>query len=375
MSYDIPLSARADIGMAAARQRQPLPAAPPRERERIIVSGVVASPDGYCAWDIATGDTSEDGTLRARRHRIWRHDPPEAYAAEQPARIPVLIDHRAGQEVGEVLHLERRHGQLYAVAEVDLDYEDVQGMDLRWSSGTVGTTRPLRIRELSLTAEPASVGLPPVKFCPEPTLTRAIAHPGNRPLLQGAIEARKRRTSGDPLWIYDHDAPDIAEADADVLLERSSVAVDHISTTERIVEVLAVPYDVEAEVYWRGEWWSEVFSAGAFADFIRTGTLPRVNREHTKGDTVGKIIELREAAEGLIATVKIARTARGDDTLALAQEGMISASIGFSFLPGGRVVDRVNRHIRVLRAKLDHLSLVESPAYQGAQVLAVRRVS
>jgi HK97 family phage prohead protease len=225
-----------------------------------------------------------------------------------------------------------------------------------------------------LTAEPASVGLPTVKFYPEPTLTRAIAHPGNRPLIQGAIEAQKRRHSGDPICIYDPEAPDIAEDAADVLLERSSVAVDHISTTQRIVEVLAVPYEVATKVYWRDEWWTEVFEPGAFAEFIASGERVRVNREHTKGDTVGKVVGLRETEEGLVATIKIAQSQRGDDTLALAKEDMISASIGFSFLPGGRVVDRVNRHIRVRRAKLDHLSLVESPAYDGAQVLAVRRV-
>jgi hypothetical protein len=52
---------------------------------------------------------------------------------------------------------------------------------------------------------------------------------------------------------------------------------------------------------------------------------------------------------------------------------MISASIGYFVKQASDVM--VNKRIKmreVLRAFLDHLALVESPAYEGAQVLAVR---
>jgi HK97 family phage prohead protease len=159
--------------------------------------------------------------------------------------------------------------------------------------------------------------------------------------------------------------------DVDELMQRSA-SIDHISTADRTIEVLAVPYGQETQVYWRDQWWTEVFEFGAFTDYIRAGVLPRVNREHTKGDTVGKVIELRESPQGLIARIRIAKTERGTETLHLAAEDMLSASIGFSSLePGGRTVDHQRRHIRIRRAKLDHLSLVESPAYEAARVLAV----
>jgi HK97 family phage prohead protease len=166
-----------------------------------------------------------------------------------------------------------------------------------------------------------------------------------------------------------------AEEQDTAVMERSSMAVAHVTTAERTIEIVAVPYDTEARVYWRDEWWVESFAPGSFAEFIRSGVLPRVNREHTKGDTVGKIVALRETPQGLVATIRIAQTPRGEETLLLAAEDMISASIGFTFGdgPGGRIVNRASRTIRVLRARLDHLSLVESPAYEDARVLSVRR--
>jgi HK97 family phage prohead protease len=367
------LGTLAGIGWDAARQREQSRDAQPRQTEdrpRVTVSGVVADADGLCGWQLCSASTLPDGTLRASKQSVWREDPSADYANEQPSAIPILLDHDRTRRIGEVVHLERRHGKLFAVGLLDLEYEAVEGMELRWSSGTDGTKRPFRITELSLTSNPASVALPAVAFRPG-ELSHAITYPGNRELLNRAITTRKRRAKGDPIWIDDPELPDIAAAGVGVLLERSAT-VDHISTAQRLVELVAVPYDVEAKVYWRGQWWTEVFQYGAFTDFIRSGVLPRVNREHTKGDTVGKILDLRESPEGLIATIKVASTLRGDETLSLAKEDMISSSIGFSFLPGGRILDEARRYIRVIRAQLDHLSLVEAPAYEGAKVLSVR---
>lgn len=59
--------------------------------------------------------------------------------------------------------------RLYAVGESELEPEDLQALtedygDLRWSTGT-NRRAPLTVHEVSLTPDPASVGLHPVRWC------------------------------------------------------------------------------------------------------------------------------------------------------------------------------------------------------------------
>jgi len=144
---------------------------------------------------------------------------------------------------------------------------------------------------------------------------------------------------------------------------------------KREITVLAVPWDESARVFWRGEWWQETFARGAFADYIATTTrYPRVNREHTRGATVGKIMSLEETDRGLVAVIKVAKTEAGEEALNLALEDMVSASMGYRTNSDlDAIVNRAAKTRRVLRAALAHLSLVEDPAFEGATVLDVRR--
>ena len=146
-----------------------------------------------------------------------------------------------------------------------------------------------------------------------------------------------------------------------------------VDVKQRILEVIAVPYGQEAPVEYRGEMWLESFDRGAF-DGIETRTNPvMVNREHRKGDTVGKVLTWwPERTEGLVAEVRVARTPRGDETLALAEDGMIRASIGFGVRLRHQVLERSSMKRRIRKAFVDHLGLVEDPAYTGAEVLGVR---
>jgi len=140
------------------------------------------------------------------------------------------------------------------------------------------------------------------------------------------------------------------------------------------VTVLAVPWEQEAEILWRGERWREVFTRGAFNGLESSAGRIRVNREHTRGDTVGRVVRADPAdPQGLVMDVRVARTPRGDETLALAEEQMVSASVGYLVKQPSDVVLSKNQMLRrVNRAFLDHLSFVESPAYEGAKVLSVR---
>ncbi len=154
---------------------------------------------------------------------------------------------------------------------------------------------------------------------------------------------------------------------------RNATEVRGVDIQQRIIEVVAVPYEQEAVIPYRGELWKESFQRGAF-DGIETRSQPiMVNREHRRGDTVGKVLQWwPERAEGLVAEVRVAKTARGDETLALAEEGMIRASIGFAARLRDQILDRSTMTRRIVKAFIDHLSLVEDPAYVGAEVIGVR---
>lgn len=154
-------------------------------------------------------------------------------------------------------------------------------------------------------------------------------------------------------------------------VEYREAAVVGIKPSERIVEMVVVPYDEEAVVEYRGELWEESFQRGAF-DGIETRSDPiRANRDHDKTRIVGQAVAFHPSREeGFVSEVRIAPTPLGDETLTLAEEGMLSLSAGFGVRGSDQVLNRPKRIIK--RAFLDHIAFVASPAYAGAKVLAVR---
>lgn len=157
------------------------------------------------------------------------------------------------------------------------------------------------------------------------------------------------------------------------ILLRNSTLTD-VDTKLRLIDLIAVPWDEEADVPWRGDVWHESFDRSAFNGIEGHAGRVRVNRQHVVGDTVGKVVAFDPMHPvGLWTRCKIAATERGDETLALAEEDMISPSVGYRIEKQGDVLlNQRARTRRVLRAFLDHLGMVEAPAYTGAQVLAVR---
>lgn len=160
------------------------------------------------------------------------------------------------------------------------------------------------------------------------------------------------------------------------ILERSDAAVltEDVDFKQRIIDIIAVPYDQEADVRWRGEVWREVFDRSAFNGIEdHAGRVP-VRREHTLGETVGKVIKLDpHDSRGLLASVRIARTPKGDETLQLASEDMLGASVGyFVKKPSDVLLNRRSMLRRVMRGFLEHLAMTDIPAYVGAVPVAVR---
>ena len=167
----------------------------------------------------------------------------------------------------------------------------------------------------------------------------------------------------------------LASTDRKAPVEIRSAAIDKIDFAERIVTMIAVPYEQRTVVPFRGELYEETVANGAF-DGVETSTVVhRVNRDHENSRVVGKIVKYYPGRnEGLIVDAYIAPTLLGDETLQLAYDRILGGSVGMAVRPGDQVLQRNgqtrSRYIR--RAFLDHLALVPDPAYVGAEVIGVR---
>lgn len=156
-------------------------------------------------------------------------------------------------------------------------------------------------------------------------------------------------------------------------IEIRSAGLADVNVKQRLIDVIAAPYETLAAVLWRGKIWQEQFLRSAWDGIERRSGAVRVNREHVRGDTVGKIVHFDpNHPEGLLARVKVASTTRGDDTLELADDDMLSASVGYGAKPSDVLLDHRNGIRSVKRAILHHLAMVEDPTWEGAKVLEVR---
>lgn len=158
------------------------------------------------------------------------------------------------------------------------------------------------------------------------------------------------------------------------ILLRNDGALTDVDRRQRIIDLIAVPWDQPAQIVWRGDIWDETFKRGAFDGIQTRSDSIRVNREHVKGNTIGKIVESDPSHDaGLFLRVKVVKGPKGDEVLDLAEDDMISPSIGYrAQKPSDVRLDRSAHTRTVLNAFLDHLGMVEDPAFKGAQVLAVR---
>lgn len=158
------------------------------------------------------------------------------------------------------------------------------------------------------------------------------------------------------------------------LYVRNDATLTDVRFKDRLIEMVVVPWDQEANVRVRGEQWREVFQRGAFDGLQDHAGRVTVNRDHNEGDSVGKAIHFDPShTDGLFARVKIASTPRGDETLALAEEDVLGASMGYFIKqPSDVALNPQTMLRRVKRAFLRHIGMVAVPAYAGARVLAVR---
>lgn len=146
-----------------------------------------------------------------------------------------------------------------------------------------------------------------------------------------------------------------------------------VDVKQRIIEVIAVPYEEPAQIEYRGSFWSETFDRGSFDGIESRDGSVYCSRDHDRTRPVGLVAQWwPERAEGLVAEAKIADTPLGDETLALAKEKVLKASLGFAAKPSDQILDKRRMTRRIRRAFVDHLAFTVHPAYTGAQVLDVR---
>lgn len=168
--------------------------------------------------------------------------------------------------------------------------------------------------------------------------------------------------------------PGTGDRSRTVEVEHRASTLQDVNVKQRLIDLIIVPYDQEADVFWRGEVWHESHDRNAYRGIEEHAGRVQVNREHVKGDTVGKLVAADPSHKtGLFGRVKIYSTPRGDETLTLAEEGGAFPSIGFrvNSFADQRVEPR-SKTRRILRGFVDHVAFVEDPAYVGAEVLAVR---
>jgi HK97 family phage prohead protease len=154
-------------------------------------------------------------------------------------------------------------------------------------------------------------------------------------------------------------------------VEIRSAAVTNVDFEERIIQVVAVPYDQEAVVPYAGQMLVETVAPGAFAGIETRDEHVSANRDHQYERTFGKVVSYQDTPTGLIANIYVSDTPLGTETLRLAADGVLKGSVGMLVRRADQIIRNGKR--RVKRAFLDHMSLVPNPAYRGAGVLAVRQ--
>ena len=125
------------------------------------------------------------------------------------------------------------------------------------------------------------------------------------------------------------------EQPAGELRFRSS-AISGVSFPERTIELVVMPYEEETLVEHKGKMIREIIARGAFEGIQRRTSRIKVNRDHDERRVVGRAVALHPSRdEGLVAELRISNTPLGDETLTLADDGVLDASAGYLPLPGG----------------------------------------
>lgn len=168
--------------------------------------------------------------------------------------------------------------------------------------------------------------------------------------------------------------PPVDVAPSGPVMFRAAGDIVDVSFPERTIEVIAHPYNQPATVPWSdGRIVTEICDPVAYNGIQRRAERIWVCRDHKRERTCGKTMALHpERDEGLVATMRMSNTALGEETLELAADGILMASVGYVPMRGGEEWSRDRRQVRLTKCWLQHIALTPEPAYEGAEVLSVR---
>jgi HK97 family phage prohead protease len=166
-------------------------------------------------------------------------------------------------------------------------------------------------------------------------------------------------------------------------LEVRQAEIAGIDFPNRTIELIVMPYEKETPTaVVNGRQVTEIVSRGAFDGVEQRTSQVKVNRGHVLDMVVGKTLALHPSREeGLVAEVRISRTELGEETLVLADDGILAASAGFGLMRKGGMTGAVVPHAEVWESRdrrrlnhlfLHHIAMTPDPAYEDARVLAVR---
>jgi phage head maturation protease len=133
-------------------------------------------------------------------------------------------------------------------------------------------------------------------------------------------------------------------------------------TGERRIDAIAVPYNTFASVSTGQE---VMFRPGSLPE---DGKNPRVFMYHDSTKVVGSVVERVSTDEAMLASMKISRTALGDEALVLAADGVMDVSVGVNIL---EATEDAQGRIIVTAAEWLELSLVPVPAFSGSVITEV----
>jgi HK97 family phage prohead protease len=293
------------------------------------------------------------------------YTPPQAVQAEARRALEWIKEGHAGQGFTDTGR--KRASDLARGASVSretigrianyLGRHEVDKKGKGWSPGEDGYPSPGRVAWAAWGGDPAK------------SWTAGIMKSEGQHVNRSECDNERKTPGG---MMYD-DADQNATRKAPV--EIRTAAIGNVDSEERIVTLIAIPYEQSTSVPFRGEVWNEVVQRGAFAGIENSTHTFRVNRDHDKRRLVGKIVKYYpDREDGLVVDAYISKTELGDETLQLAKDGILGASVGMAIRSTDQELDRRDgsRVRRIKRAFLDHLALVPDPAYQGAEVLSVR---
>lgn len=155
------------------------------------------------------------------------------------------------------------------------------------------------------------------------------------------------------------------------MIEHKAVSfkAESVDREERIISGYASTWDKDDG--------NDIILRGAFAESIAAaGSRVKVLWQHDMSAPIGKPREMREDDRGLYVESYIARTAKGDEAIELAKDGIVDEmSIGYT-LGKDDYEYREDDGVRLIRrASLMEYSLVTFAMNRGAKVTSVKSVN